>query len=296
MHTITIPQRLEFNGSRIGLPLVGHSGFDAFREPLGLREHVHRSWELTYVFSGRVTWEVAGRTSLALAGGDMAITQPGQPHRGRLDVIEPSAIFWTNLELGRGAAGTCLTRNDLRGLARTFTRAGNSVRYAAEAINDDLVRLHATMAKLRAAPSRARNVLAAQARALMCLVVTSAAQLLASGRASRNADSYTRAACDYMADHLTEDIDVSRIAEHLGISASRLHTLFRQKSGTTPNDYLQRLRIDAACKELAASDAAITTIGLRLGFSSSQYFATCFRKYTGMTPGAFRRKGATRSA
>jgi AraC family transcriptional regulator len=126
--------------------------------------------------------------------------------------------------------------------------------------------------------------------------VTSAAQLLASGRAPRNADSYTRAARAYMAEHLTEDLDVSRIAEHLGISASRLHALFRQKTGITPNDYLQRLRIDLACKELATSDAHITTIGLRLGFSSSQYFATCFRKYTGMTPGAFRRKGVAPSA
>jgi AraC-like DNA-binding protein len=37
-------------------------------------------------------------------------------------------------------------------------------------------------------------------------------------------------------------------------------------------------------------------VAMGLGFSTSQYFATVFRRYTGMTPGEFRRSTSARAA
>ena len=58
--------------------------------------------------------------------------------------------------------------------------------------------------------------------------------------------------------------------------------------------YIQR--IEEAKRRLLLPGASATQIALELGFVSSQYFATVFRRVTGMTPTAYRREGEPRRA
>jgi AraC-like DNA-binding protein len=46
--------------------------------------------------------------------------------------------------------------------------------------------------------------------------------------------------------------------------------------------------VEEAHRRLADTNEDITNIAHNLGFSSSQYFATVFRRETGMTPGEYR--------
>ncbi|MBA3382582.1 MAG: helix-turn-helix domain-containing protein [Actinobacteria bacterium] len=55
-----------------------------------------------------------------------------------------------------------------------------------------------------------------------------------------------------------------------------------------PVEWQLRRRIGEACRRLERTDEAVTSIGFRLGFSSSQYFATSFRRVMGLSPTAFR--------
>jgi AraC-like DNA-binding protein len=45
-----------------------------------------------------------------------------------------------------------------------------------------------------------------------------------------------------------------------------------------------------AAEQLAQTDAPVTAIAFDLGFSSTQHFATSFRKQYGLSPTQFRRK------
>ncbi len=58
----------------------------------------------------------------------------------------------------------------------------------------------------------------------------------------------------------------------------------------SPNDYLQRLRVETAQGLLLETDLAVTAVAGEVGFDTSQYFAAVFKKYTGQTPTAFRRQ------
>jgi AraC-like DNA-binding protein len=58
----------------------------------------------------------------------------------------------------------------------------------------------------------------------------------------------------------------------------------------SPNDYWQRIRVEAARDMLRKTDLSVTEIAIRCGYSTSQYFSTVFRKYTGTTPTQFRRR------
>ena len=78
---------------------------------------------------------------------------------------------------------------------------------------------------------------------------------------------------------------------HVGFSRARMFDIFKTQTGLTPNDYLQRARVEKAQEQLRQTNLSVTQIALATGFSSGQYFSTVFARYTGVSPTAFR-KGA----
>ena len=78
-----------------------------------------------------------------------------------------------------------------------------------------------------------------------------------------------------------------KLAREAGLSESRFKHRFKEEVGITPADYQLRHKIDLACQMLL-EDETIIGISCTLGFSSSQYFATVFRRYMGITPMEYR--------
>ena len=73
-----------------------------------------------------------------------------------------------------------------------------------------------------------------------------------------------------------------------GLSLSRLKARFKKETGVSPANFIMLRRIEGAKELLDRTDKNITDVAFELGFSSSQYFATAFKRYTGMTPKEFR--------
>jgi AraC-like DNA-binding protein len=95
-----------------------------------------------------------------------------------------------------------------------------------------------------------------------------------------------------MESNLELPLPLSELSRRLGWSPTYFNRKFRAEVGTPPANYYLRRRIAEACRRLHADGRAITEIGLELGFGSSQYFATAFKRTMGITPQAFRRKPA----
>lgn len=64
---------------------------------------------------------------------------------------------------------------------------------------------------------------------------------------------------------------------------------FRQATGTTPIDYLQNLRIEAAKRLLEATHTPVEEIGFMVGYDDASFFRRLFKRKTGLTAGAYRR-------
>jgi AraC-like DNA-binding protein len=94
----------------------------------------------------------------------------------------------------------------------------------------------------------------------------------------------------HMAAHIREPLYVSAVAQAVGLSESRFKARFRQEVGLPPGEYILRAKIAAACTELRRPGSRITDLAHALGFSSSQYFATVFRRFTGLAPRAYQRR------
>ncbi|MBP6507303.1 MAG: helix-turn-helix transcriptional regulator [Opitutaceae bacterium] len=92
---------------------------------------------------------------------------------------------------------------------------------------------------------------------------------------------------DYLTAQVAEPLYVPALARQIGLSESRFKVRFRREVGLPPGEFILRAKINAACMRLRDPAVAVTAIAHELGFSSSQYFATTFRRFTGLTPSAY---------
>jgi|GEM_PF-1990352 len=168
-----------------------------------------------------------------------------------------------------------------------------------EPIRAQLLRLGPTLIK---APSGANEALrkiyqwAGQAREeltvsritlLMGVLLLDVLDVINAGRRP-GGDSYVDEAEQYMLGNLAEPLNLTSLVEHTGYSRSALVEAFRRERGVPPMEWFLRLRIRHACEQLAGDDTPISTISSQLGFSSSQYFATVFKRFMSQSPTAYR--------
>jgi AraC family transcriptional regulator len=85
-------------------------------------------------------------------------------------------------------------------------------------------------------------------------------------------------------EHLTHEV----VAAAAGIHPAHLAHVFRHHYGCTLGDYVRKLRLDFAARQLITSDEPLARIALAAGFSDQSHFTRTFKHQTGMTPSAFR--------
>ena len=87
-----------------------------------------------------------------------------------------------------------------------------------------------------------------------------------------------------------ENLPGSELASMVGLSPSQFDRTFRKTFGTSPRQYLLRIRAEAACRRLAESDETVASIALECGFYDHAHFTRSFRQILGVTPSAYRRE------
>lgn len=98
-------------------------------------------------------------------------------------------------------------------------------------------------------------------------------------------------ALDYLrSNYAREELSLNDIANALNISVPYLAVLFKQETGKNFGAHLLELRMEKAMELLRTSALTIAEIAEQVGYASPQYFSVCFKKYTGLAPGAYREK------
>ena len=92
----------------------------------------------------------------------------------------------------------------------------------------------------------------------------------------------------YLQENHSAELCLDDIAAHIGLSRSECCRYFKKKSGQTISDYLRQYRIHRSLELLAGSDASISQIAQRCGFSNQSYYTKEFRRVTGTTPKQYR--------
>ena len=90
-------------------------------------------------------------------------------------------------------------------------------------------------------------------------------------------------------DRVHEEIHLDELAAIAGVHPAHLSRVFRKHYRCSVGQYVRRMRIDLAARELAESQRSIAEIATRLGFADQSHFSRVFVKLTGVTPGRYRK-------
>jgi transcriptional regulator GlxA family with amidase domain len=79
-----------------------------------------------------------------------------------------------------------------------------------------------------------------------------------------------------------------QLAQALGVSDRTLHRRLKELSGETPKNFLDRVRFETARMLLETTRSSVKQLATASGYADETSFRRAFRRYAGMTPGAYR--------
>jgi AraC family transcriptional regulator len=112
---------------------------------------------------------------------------------------------------------------------------------------------------------------------------------LARNHADRKAPQWLKRAQELIRDGCTDRVTVRDIAREADVHPIHLARVFRQYCGNSPGEYLRKCRMERVQHLLTTSDVPLADLSLQTGFADQSQLTNSFKKFTGMTPGEFRR-------
>jgi AraC-like DNA-binding protein len=258
--------------------LLGHYLFSHAMQRLRRHRHAGRV-EICYLVKGVQVYEVDGQRYV-LRGQDIFLSFPDEEHSTGEYPQEKGELYWLQVRLpeaeapflGFAPAVAAPVFACFRQPTHRAFRGNRRVRVCFEAL-------------LRAAAhpdGDMRRVLVSARVVELLHAVTTCAQAAPTAEGPAEINRVT----DYIDTHLDERFSLDRLAEMLSLSTSRFKAKFKQEVGMPPAEYIMRRRLDTA-KNLLRAGHTVTDTAHTLGFSSSQYFATVFKRYTYQRPSEF---------
>ena len=97
-------------------------------------------------------------------------------------------------------------------------------------------------------------------------------------------------AIDYMKHHYNTRINLDSIVSDIFLSKDYFRQLFKKTTGMSVTDFIQKTRVDEACRLLTSSNRTVFDIAGDCGFTDIKFFYKTFKKITGKTPSEYRKQ------
>ncbi|MCI5647971.1 MAG: AraC family transcriptional regulator [Fusicatenibacter sp.] len=241
-----------------------------------LPPHMHPGClEIVFLTKGFQCYEAEGQL-FALTGNDLFVSYPDEVHSSGSYPEAISDIIWFQIDLESSGAFFGLDtfqadfmKKRLRKLPRIFR--GDRV------LQNDL-----TKAFFYLAATDSLTRMMGQYTFLCCLCRI----LMLSEHLTQSEPEEIAEAIAYIHEHLGEQIRLEELAQSCHLSLSRFKSKFKEKTGTTPRAFINCLKVEQA-KLLLKQRTSVTQTASLLGFDTPNYFASIFKKYTGMTPSQY---------
>ncbi len=94
----------------------------------------------------------------------------------------------------------------------------------------------------------------------------------------------------YIHAHLDDSLPLGTVAHEAGLSESHFCRLFKEATGLTLTDYVNRCRIEAAKRELLKPEKRVSEIAFEVGYQSLSQFNRSFARIVGTSPTLWRKE------
>lgn len=102
-------------------------------------------------------------------------------------------------------------------------------------------------------------------------------------------DAIVEAAVHFLKENIGQRLSLSDMAAYVGYSVSHFSTIFRKKTGESPLNYFNHLKIEDACSMLETTDIQINQLCFKVGIDDPYYFSRLFTRIMGCSPQAYRK-------
>lgn len=109
-------------------------------------------------------------------------------------------------------------------------------------------------------------------------------------REPEKANDPVGAAINFLQQNITNSLTISTIAKHVNLSVSHFAAIFHAKTGFSPIEYFNHLKIQKACKYIQFTEDRMKEISNNIGINDCYYFSRLFKKLMGMSPLEYRKK------
>jgi AraC-like DNA-binding protein len=277
----------------LGLNILIEAGLDYIKQAVPQYPRKRRGLQLTFVMKGTLTWQAPDGKILHPRGGELCLTQPHTEFLTVYNVLTPCDVLWLQLNpyAPNAAAGTFFSQPELDAMAATLAKVGNTVLPVSENLRFHLHELRGYLEGLEAGQHSALAANRARLNVLGILIESCA--LCSSGIQLKDISDHAGLSSSIRNFVLKKPGDCyssHEIANALKMSVSLLEKKSLKELGFSVADFVRRIKCEEAVKLMLKPSCSITEIAYSLGFSSSQHFATVFKKYYGAPPSTFRKK------
>lgn len=245
--------------------------------------HYHPEYELTYILKGN-GYRVVGNSHEPFSSGDLVLLGSKLPHTwwGKNEDGSPSEAIV--IQFSSAFIEPFLKLNEGKAIKELLEQSAKGLRFESDTLFvEKLCSLGQT--------KELESVLALLSL-LQDLTVKNASTLCPDpyyNVISKKFETRINKVCTHIQNHYSESISLKEVAQLVFMSESNFCKFFKKATNTTFSDYLNDLRINAACHLLLSSEDNVSKIAHDCGFESLSYFNRVFLKKKKSKPSQFRK-------
>lgn len=250
------------------------------------REHTHAPHvlEIHYMAKGRQVWQFLGK-DYRVFGGDMFFAFPDERHGLGEHCRERLLSYWLQIRMDSKA------RNFLgfsRAMAKPVLEELSQVKQRGRVFKGSR-QLEHLFEDVFLAHEHTRTAVKPMVMSLKLWNLIVEIMRCVESEPVDNQSAEIAGVLEYIEKHLEDETSLTgpELADYAGLSQSWFQVKFRQEVGMTPLDYVKYQKVERAKRLLASGRYSVTQVAIRLGYDSSQNFATVFKRYTNKRPSDF---------
>lgn len=256
----------QFDGHSDGIVIAGHFQTDDtyyMKRPLGMND-----WLIALTLSGKGFFETPGAQEIC-SEGDVVLLKPHTPHAYGTVSNQTWNFTWAHF-----------SANDIE---ETFLPLEPLTRHSLDT-ESILDRISSAFRRILSDFRGQDNTYWHE----LCLSSLKEILLLLASRRIRTMDPRIEETLHYLSVHMRSPVRIEDIAKAVGLSASRLSHLFKESTGLSIINTLNRMRIRQAALLLKHTSKPATEIAYDVGYHNYNHFINQFHKWYGMSPTAYR--------
>ena len=238
-----------------------------------LKWHYHEN-SFEFTISTKGTFSFSTRTSsYRFSGGGVFIAFPDEIH-GTNDIpVSVGEIYWFQLDISNPKEFLFMNENTARHMIESLRALPHHVVQADAEEMRPLIQQAFYLAQRNDEP----EFIASYLQLFLHLLIHSA-----------NNEKFALSpdigrTLNYILDNITEELPLEELAALANLSCSQYKQKFKKQLGISPRHFINQQKIEYA-KLLLLEGMSVTDIAMLLGFTTSSYFSTVFKKYTLYTP------------